>query len=85
MLNVCVSIQNILKLNLKKDYIAQYLLRKETHFIEAFNFDDLINKIIDFQFREQELNLMIEETYTIAKRDFSIYKFNSDILQIITV
>ena len=68
-----------------KGAITKCNLRKETHFIEAFNFDDLINKIIDFQFREQELNLMIEETYTIAKRDFSIYKFNYDILQIITV
>ena len=67
-----------------KGAITKCNLKKDKHFIEALNFNDLINKIIDFQSREPELNLMIEETYNIAKRDFSIDKFKSDILKIIT-
>ena len=67
-----------------KGAITKCNLKKDKHFIEALNFNDLINKIIDFQSSEPELNLMIEETYNIAKRDFSIDKFKSDILKIIT-
>ena len=44
------------------------------HFIEAQNFDKLVEKILDYQNKEFEIDLMIDETFKIAKNDFSSSK-----------
>lgn len=46
----------------------------DKHFIEAQNFDKLVEKILDYQNKEFEIDLMIDETFKIAKNDFSSSK-----------
>lgn len=46
----------------------------DKHFIEAQNFDKLVEKILDYQNKESEIDLMIDETFKIAKNDFSSSK-----------
>jgi glycosyltransferase involved in cell wall biosynthesis len=67
-----------------KGSILKCNLEKDKHFIEAFNFDELIEKVIIYQNRENEIDGLIERTVVIAERDFSKEKFQLDMLKIVS-
>jgi len=67
-----------------KGAITKCNLEKDKHFIEASNFEELINKVIEYQNREIEIDAMIEKAFKVAKHDFSKNKFKSDIIKILS-
>lgn len=66
-----------------KGAITKCNLTKDIHYIEAADFDDLIIKIIDYQKREFEIDILINKAYDIAVRDFSQKKINLDISKLL--
>ena len=66
-----------------KGAITKCNLEKDKHFIEAIDFDELINKVIEYQNREIEIDAMINEAFKVSKHDFSKNKFRSDMLKIL--
>ena len=67
-----------------KGAITKCNLEKNKHFIESSDFEELINKVIEYQNKEIEIDAMIKRAFKIAKHDFSKTKFKSDILKILS-
>jgi len=67
-----------------KGAITKCNLEKDKHFIESTDFEELINKVIEYQNKKIEIDAMIKRAFKIAKHDFSKTKFKSDILKILS-
>lgn len=67
-----------------KGSITKCNLKKDQHFVEANDFNDLINKIIEYQNKQNEIDLMIDNAYKISKIDFSQAKIDNDILNMLS-
>ena len=55
------------------------------HFIEAKNFDKLIEEVIKYQQKESKIDSMIDETFKIAKNDFTSSKVSIQLENILKI